>query len=312
MEKVPVVYSVTVEGGGTSDHKVLVNEKDSLPNYLQYKLDPNYFYTEDNQTLKFKADKFALVNHTHTLNQIQDFPTPTKANTVLLYDGSDLVWSDITTSDEKVKADPNDSTPGYLSDKVDSKTIVIDTTNHTIKVADDVFAPIDHTHTIESLDNVDSTNKQKNTTLLYDGNKYVFVYYNPNLSSEVRDFLASLDNICKSYAIYIAQTMYLPFYIIYVPQDGDMIEDRLIQLNPGEEKVFSLDITNTDGIVPSQLVFDIVMNPNLKLQYSFDGETFQDYSPLQKITPTSNTLYVKIINDSTELKFTYAIIAVTN
>ncbi len=46
----------------------------------------------------------------------------------------DVAWSNITTTDELVKADANDTTAGYLSDKVDGTTIVEDSTNHNIKV----------------------------------------------------------------------------------------------------------------------------------------------------------------------------------
>jgi len=44
-------------------------------------------------------------------------------------------WVDVSgTTDEKVKADANDTTAGYLSDKVDGATIIEDGTNHNIKV----------------------------------------------------------------------------------------------------------------------------------------------------------------------------------
>ncbi|RLI85276.1 MAG: hypothetical protein DRP01_06530 [Archaeoglobales archaeon] len=58
---------------------------------------------------------------------------------VLTYDaGNDsMEWTPIPSSvDEKVKADSNDSTAGYLADKVDNSTIAVNTSNHYLYVLD--------------------------------------------------------------------------------------------------------------------------------------------------------------------------------
>jgi len=44
------------------------------------------------------------------------------------------VWADVSTADEKVKADSGDSTPGYLDAKVDDTTIKVDTSNHYLQL----------------------------------------------------------------------------------------------------------------------------------------------------------------------------------
>lgn len=58
-----------------------------------------------------------------------------------------LEFSTVVTTDEKVKADNTDPTPGFLDEKVDGTTINVDTINHKIQVVPGVFSPIVHTHT---------------------------------------------------------------------------------------------------------------------------------------------------------------------
>jgi len=309
----------------STDEKVKADENDDQPGYLIDKIDNNTIIADtNNHIIKVNESKFAPFKHSHKweevnkngskLSDIEDVPSYAgNANKVLSVNDTEdaLVWTDKV--DEKVKVTEDDKQAGYLSDKIDNDTLVVDTTKYVIKVADNKFALKDHTHNIDSLENVDSSNKQKNTVLLFNGSNYEYVYYNPNLPIITRDFLASLDNISKSYAIFIAFETGLSNYIIYIPNsDQPMVEDRLIRIEPKQEKVYSVDITNLRGLQPTQIAFDIVMNPNLKLQYSFDGTTYHDYTPLTTISATSKILYVRIINDSTETKFTYSIVIATN
>ena len=48
-----------------------------------------------------------------------------------------IEFASIEVTDEKVKADSSDSTPGYLADKVDGDSLKVDTTNHYMYVSVD-------------------------------------------------------------------------------------------------------------------------------------------------------------------------------
>jgi len=60
-------------------------------------------------------------------------PAPGEA---LVWDGSQWTAQPITFTDERVKADSADPSPGYLDDKVDDSTIEVDTTAHHLRVKD--------------------------------------------------------------------------------------------------------------------------------------------------------------------------------
>jgi len=63
----------------------------------------------------------------------------------LVWDGSQWTAQAISTTDEMVKADSTDPSPGYLSDKVDGSTIKVDTTNHWLYVDPAVLSSLlDH------------------------------------------------------------------------------------------------------------------------------------------------------------------------
>jgi len=357
MRNVPFIYEVS--GLGVSDHKVAINDQDNKPDYLQYKLDPNYFYADDeNLIVRFKSDLFAPAQHTHTLDDIVDFDDSryvhstgnefisgdktftdnvtvngdlTVKGSTTFVDSSNLAVKDneivinsgesgagVSLGESGIAVDRGTLSPAKIifDEKIDAWKIGIDPNYDLIATqtwVNDHFSAKNHTHEIDSLKDVDSTNKQANTVLLFDGQKYVYTYYNPDLPTEVRDFLASLDNITKSYAVYAAIMTRLNYYTILIPKANEsMVEDRLIQLKPQTSIIYQIDLKNTDGLFANRIAFDVVMNPNLKLQYSFDGSNFHDYQPLTILYTTSQTLHIKITNDSNETKYTYAIVIVTN
>jgi len=85
------------------------------------------------------------------LSDISDVPEYTgNANKVLVVNSTEdgVEYKDIATSDELVKADPSDSTPGTLADKVDNTTLEVNTATHKLKVKDGVFAKIEDVESI--------------------------------------------------------------------------------------------------------------------------------------------------------------------
>ena len=161
------VVKVKSDGSGfeyvdvtTTDEKVKVDSSDTSSGYLSEKVqagdgvdittesgklniglnvDTTYFYFNSG-VLTIKNNIFAPYTHTHSLSDISDFPTWTSSDVgrVLRVDSSgNLTWAAVSTTDEKVKADSSDTTPGYLSDKVDNTTIKV--VNHKLRVADGVI-----------------------------------------------------------------------------------------------------------------------------------------------------------------------------
>jgi len=79
---------------------------------------------------------------------------------VLTYESStgEIIYGDVVTTDEKVKASAGDPTTGYLDAKVDNATIEISANK--LKVKDSVFSSTGHAHTesdITDLDHYDSS-----------------------------------------------------------------------------------------------------------------------------------------------------------
>lgn len=84
--------------------------------------------------------------HKHTIDDIKTSNIP-DANKVLYGDGS---WKTPASAiDEKVKASSNDTTAGYLSDKVDNLTIEV--ANEKLQVKSGVFALSSHNHNLADL-----------------------------------------------------------------------------------------------------------------------------------------------------------------
>ena len=124
------------------------------------------------------------IQYLKQLDDVDDNLSPTNGQ-VLQYNGTEWTAGDVSTADEKVKADVSDPSEGYLSDKVDGDsisvdtvnhylkvnvddtTIEVDTTNHYLKVKDGVFADINHNHDsvyvkLEDYEDQDVLNKIKN------------------------------------------------------------------------------------------------------------------------------------------------------
>jgi len=70
-------------------------------------------------------------------------------------DESGLEFGDVVTTDEKVALNSSD-TPGYLEDKIDNNTIIVDTSNNVIKVDETKFASKTHTHQWNEIDKTSS------------------------------------------------------------------------------------------------------------------------------------------------------------
>ena len=68
-------------------------------------------------------------------------------------------WVEKNITDEKVKCDPNDPTPGYISEKIDTSTLEVDDINHVIKVKSNIYAPINHSHTPDQVGLANVVNK---------------------------------------------------------------------------------------------------------------------------------------------------------
>lgn len=107
--------------------------------------------------------------------------------------GQNPYWTDASgTTDEKVKADANDTTAGYLVDKVDGTTIVEDSNNHKIAVGTvnvahlniDADLPINYHQLVHFA--VEGATTEPNTGNEVDGqmyfnknDKHLYVYVEP-------------------------------------------------------------------------------------------------------------------------------------
>jgi len=130
---------ISIDRGTENPAKLLFDES---ADKWKVGIEPNYYFiaTED-----WVNTNFAQKVHSHTLSDITDFPALTgNAGKVLTVNSAEdgVIWADITVTDELVKADPSDSTAGYLVDKVDNTTIEVDTSSHVLKVKDNVFAKL--------------------------------------------------------------------------------------------------------------------------------------------------------------------------
>jgi len=92
--------------------------------------------------------------------------------------------------DEKVKADANDTSAGYLDVKTDGTTIEVDTSQHKMRVVPGVFAEASHNHNLSNLQDVDNTDKGDGKALLWNDSAGKHVYnavananHNHNLSN---------------------------------------------------------------------------------------------------------------------------------
>ena len=167
-----------------TDEKVKADSSDSTPGYLSDKIDTSTFQIDTtNHVLQIKPNTFAPYSHTHTwsqvsktgskLSDIADVPSYTNNTFLHVNSSGSLEWTTVNTSDEKVKADSSDSTPGYLSDKIDTSTFQIDTTNHILQIKPNTFAPYSHTHTWSQVSKAGSKLSDIADVPTYSNNKFL-------------------------------------------------------------------------------------------------------------------------------------------
>lgn len=163
----------------TYDHsiigKVRLNSGDDSPSYLADKIDANTMEVDlNNNTIKVKANIFevagAVSNHESTYNHSHIGKVASDSmdtNPGFLSDKIDNATLEIDTNNHKIKVKNNifetkgtvsthestynhnnigkvqvsasDLNPGYLANKIDNNTLVVNTANQTIKVKDGVF-----------------------------------------------------------------------------------------------------------------------------------------------------------------------------
>jgi len=168
-----------------------------------------------------------------SLNDLNDVNTSgASSGCILGFDGSTWVPVASTSTDEYVKTTSSD-TAGYLCDKVDNTTIV--TNNNKIKVADNLYASVSHTHSwndvsksgssVNDLGDVNTSGASSGCVLCYNGTCWIpgtpsssggsiFTVFQ-NIKTDF-DYHFNLTSISSSSPTTLTSSLQQGFYAIFV------------------------------------------------------------------------------------------------